>query len=136
MSKEENIAQQIVPLSCDIIVYRALKNQWVNEDTSSILFDAFMLRHPPKADKVEDGVSLVFTAEKCLKILKRSKYAASLTLRQIQDVSKAEGLDLFVIQNKPSHAEIRGLPCPILEPDKLQRVAGLLARQCKLHPLN
>jgi hypothetical protein len=132
MSKEENIAQQIVLLSCDTIVYRALKKQWVNEDTGSVLFDAFMLRHPPQTSEVEEGVSLVFAAEKCLKILKKSKYAASLTLRQIQDVSEAEGLDLFVIQNKPNHAEIRGLPCPMREPDKLQRVAGLLAKQCEI----
>jgi hypothetical protein len=135
MYEEENIAQQIVPLSCDIIVYRALRNGWVVNDTSSILFDAFMLRCPPKATKVEEGVSLVFTAKKCLKIIKTSKYAASLTIKQIRDIGESENLHLDVILNNPSnsnHAEIRGLPCPISERDKLQRVAGLLAKQCQL----
>jgi hypothetical protein len=132
MSKEEDVAQQIVPLSCDTIVYRALKKQWVIEDIGSILFDAFMLRISPSTNKVEEGVSLTLTVEKCSKVFKNSNHVASLSIVQIQDAVKTEGLNISVVLTKSDHAEIRGLPCPIRELKKLQRVAGLLAKQCQL----
>lgn len=132
MFDEKDIAQQIVPLSCDTIVYRALKKQWFIEDINTVLFQAFMLRCFTETNTVEEGISLVLSKEKCLKVFKKSNYAASLNVRKIQDAAKKEGIDLSVVLTKSDHAEIRGLPCPKLELDKLQRVAGLLAKQSQL----
>jgi hypothetical protein len=139
MSEEKDIAQQIV-LTCDTIFYRALRTRWVKKNAhnlvTSLLFDAFTLRYDSETGKIEEGVSLSSNLEKCSKLFKGGNDVASLTLRQIEDVSKAAGLDLYVHWNKLHHAEIRGLPCPKDKETEMQKVAGLLAKQCKLHLFN
>jgi hypothetical protein len=137
MSEEKDIAQQIVSFPCDTIFYRALKPSWVKDDEDNsvfpIAFYAFMRRYYPETGEIEEGVSLCFNLEKGSKVYKTGKYVASLTFGQIQDISKAAGLDLSVDNSNPYHTEIRGLPCPKSKKTESQRVGGLLAKQCKLH---
>jgi hypothetical protein len=136
ISESNSIPQQSVPLSCDKIVYRAVKNSWYMEDTKELLFNAFLLRdNLDKENKPpEVKLSLAFEEGKCYELYKKSQRVALITVEQIQNIGKHEGLDLSVElnPNKPDHPQIVGLPCPIKDKDRARRVGSLLAEQCKI----
>ncbi len=118
--------EKFAPLPSDAIVYRALiKKRWVNEDTSEVLPDAFFLRK----DKCETGVSVniaaVCSPEDCAARFK-CKFVASLQVETVRDL----GLD--VVQDKPNHANINGLPYRDDDLAEALRLASLLARQSKI----
>jgi hypothetical protein len=120
----EKVVAEFAPLPCNAIVYRALKKRkWINEDTGQILPDAFLLR------KDEVGISVniatVCSPQECASRFNRCNAVASLHVGRVRDL----GLD--IIQNKPNHAYITGLP----QEDDLaeaERLAGLLAKKSRI----
>jgi hypothetical protein len=80
----------------------------------------------------EVKLSLAFEERKCYELYKKSKQSGYITVEQIQNIGKQEGLDLSVELNpdKPDHPQIVGLPCPIKDRDRARRIGGLLAEKC------
>jgi hypothetical protein len=123
----EKFESKFTTLPSDAIVYRALiKKRWVNEDTGEILPDAFFLRK----DKCETGVSVniaaVCSPEDCAARFKCCKFVASLQVETVRNL----GLD--VVQDKPNHANINGLPYWEDDLAEAVRLASLLANQSKI----
>ncbi len=122
-------SEKFVPLSSDAIVYRALiKKKWVNEDTGEILPDAFFLRKERGETGISVNIANVCSPEDCAARFK-CKFVASLQVKIVRDL----GLD--VVQDKPNHANINGLPYQDDDLAEALRLASLLAKHSKIIPI-
>jgi hypothetical protein len=114
------------PLPSDAIVYRAIiKKRWVIEDTGEILLDAFFLRKEKSETGVSVNIATVCSPEDCAARFK-CKFVASLQVGTVRDL----GLD--VVQDKPNHANINGLPYREDDLAEAVRLASLLAKQSRI----
>jgi hypothetical protein len=115
----KKIVKVFTPLPDDAIIYRGLRNKWVNTDEDDVKLDqeAFRLRKDEKAISVNISAS----SAKDLAILRKWHNVASLCVKDI----RALGLD--VIQDSTTHAGITDL---YGQTDlQAERLASLLATQ-------
>ncbi len=100
----EKILSEFAPLSCNAIVYRAImKKRWLNEDTGQVLKEAFFLRKVRNETGVSVNIAAVCSPQDCAEKF-RCNAVASLHVGHVRDL----GLD--IIQDRPNHANITGLP--------------------------
>ncbi len=122
----EIIITKFAPLSCNEIVYRALmKKNWMSEDTGQVRPGAFFLRKHRAETGLSVNISTVCSPQDCAERF-RCKAVASLHVGRIRDL----GLD--VVQDKPDHANIIGLPYREDNLAEAERLAGLLAKQSRI----
>jgi hypothetical protein len=123
---KETIAE-FAPLLCDTIVYRALiKQKWINKDLKEILADAFVLRKDRSEVGISVNIASVCSPQDCASRFKRCEAVASLHVGRV----RAVGLD--IIQNKPNHAHIVGLPYIEDDEAEWEKLSDLLAKQSRL----
>jgi hypothetical protein len=115
------------PLLCDTIVYRVLiKKKWINEDTGEVLADAFVRRKDRQEIGISVNIATTITPAECTSKFNRCNAVASLHVGSVRDL----GLD--IIQNKPTHANIVGLPYREDDAGTAERLAGMLAQQSRI----
>jgi hypothetical protein len=116
-----------LPLPCDTIVYRVLiKKKWINEDTGEVLPDAFFKRKERQEIGISVNIATVITPAECASKFNRCNAVASLHVGCV----RALGLD--IVQNKPTHANIVGLPYREDDAPTAERLAGMLAQQSRI----
>jgi hypothetical protein len=122
-----DLESDYLPLPCDTIVYRALsKKKWINEDTGEVLADAFVRRKDRQEIGISVNIATAITPAECASKFNRCNAVASLHVSCVRDL----GLD--IIQNKPTHANIVGLPYREDDAPTAERLAGMLAQQSRI----
>lgn len=119
--------QDIQPLACNTIVYRAMaRKNWTDATTGSVLPVAFVRRQSSADD---DGLSVdIESARSCSLALRKCYGVASL------HVGRVRNLGLDVVVDEAPHANITGLPRNTDDAAQAERLASQLARQAHFIP--
>ena len=114
-------------LPCSAIVYRAVaRKDYIDPITGEVNPGAFLLRASPKDD---DGLSVdVETARSCYESLKKCYGVVSL------HVGRVRNLQLDVIPDKLTHANVTGLPRKEEDPTEANHLASQLAKLARMVP--
>ena len=114
-------------LPCSTIVYRAMaRKDWIDRTTGQVLPAAFFRRPPPQN---EDGLSVDFaSARSCSKSLGKRHAVVSLHVGRVRD------LQLDVVPDELSHANVTGLPRKEDDRTNAEHLASELAKQARNVP--
>ncbi|MBE9227321.1 hypothetical protein IQ264_17990 [Phormidium sp. LEGE 05292] len=118
-------ASEFEQLPDNAIVYRALlRKQWVDWETGEIKFSAYLLRQNEQSLSV--NIASACTPQQSAARFRNCYGVASLQVGRIRE------LDLDVVPDSTSHANIVGLPNMQENPATARRLADLLARQSQI----
>src|SRR5438270_334632 len=119
----------VASFPCSELVYRAIRKQWIDKQTSDLKFEAF-LRRPKELGGDADGLSVspasTCSIEEARRVIK-SVALASLHVGRTRNL----GLDVQPDRENPKHAFLTGLPHPEDDPREAERLAGELGRMAR-----
>ncbi len=122
IEKSFESSPEFEPLADNILVYRALRKRWIDQDRLIVKIDAYYLRQRIN----ERGISVNFSIEQSLAAIRNCEGVAGLYVGGIRE------LNLDVLRDSSSHASIIGLPYRENDAANADELALLLARQSQI----
>lgn len=125
MTKQDYENRSFEPLPNSAIVYRALlRKNWIDAETGEVKSNAYLLRENEPGLSVR--IASACSPEQCAAKFRNCYGVASLEVGSIRE------LDLEVVQDSISHANIICLPYSAEDRDSAVRLARLLAEQSRV----
>jgi hypothetical protein len=122
IEKSFESSPEFEPLADNILVYRALRKRWIDQDRLIVKIDAYYLRQRIS----ERGISVNFSIEQSLAAIRNCEGVAGIYVGAIRE------LNLDVLRDSSSHASIIGLPYRENDAANADELALLLARQSQI----